>query len=118
MNIFKTYGFLFFIFYTLNITGQDNFKNEGERIKYANKLFEAGLNRVTVSLDAIETELFRELSSTNITPQHIISGIESAINAGLPVKVNTVIMRNYNDWYITFFKIFNYFFHFLCLLYS
>ena len=65
--------------------------------KYANKLFDAGLNRVTVSLDAIETELFRELSSTNITPQLILSGIESAINAGLPVKVNTVIMRNYNE---------------------
>jgi cyclic pyranopterin phosphate synthase len=65
--------------------------------KYANKLVDAGLNRVTVSLDAIETELFRELSSTNITPKQIISGIESAINAGLPVKVNTVIMRNYNE---------------------
>ena len=65
--------------------------------KYANKLFDAGLNRVTVSLDAIETELFKELSSTNITPQHILSGIQSAINAGLPVKVNTVIMKNYNE---------------------
>jgi len=40
MNIFKTYGFLFFIFFTLNIAGQEIFKNEGERIKYANKLFE------------------------------------------------------------------------------
>ena len=65
--------------------------------KYANKLFDAGLNRVTVSLDAIEPELFKELSNSNITPQHILSGIESAINAGLPVKVNTVIIRNYNE---------------------
>ena len=65
--------------------------------KYANKLFQAGLNRVTVSLDAIETDLFRKLSSTNITPEHILSGISSAINAGLPVKVNTVIMKNYNE---------------------
>ena len=40
MNIFKTYGFLFFIFFSLNIAGQENFKNESERIKYANKLFE------------------------------------------------------------------------------
>ena len=65
--------------------------------KYANKLFQAGLNRVTVSLDAIEADLFRKLSSTNITPEHILSGISSAINAGLPVKVNTVIMKNYNE---------------------
>ncbi len=65
--------------------------------KYANKLFQAGLNRVTVSLDAIEEDLFRKLSSTSITPEHILSGISSAINAGLPVKVNTVIMKNYNE---------------------
>lgn len=65
--------------------------------KYANKLFQAGLNRVTVSLDAIEADLFRKLSSTNITPEHILSGISLAINAGLPVKVNTVIMKNYNE---------------------
>ena len=40
MKIFKTYWFLFLFFFTWNITGQENFKNEGERIKYANKLFE------------------------------------------------------------------------------
>ena len=40
MNIFKTYGFLFFTFFTLYVVGQENFKNEAERIKYANKLFE------------------------------------------------------------------------------
>ena len=40
MKTFKSYGFLFFIFFTCNIVGQENFKNEGERIKYANKLFE------------------------------------------------------------------------------
>ena len=40
MKTFKSYGFLFFIFFTCNLLGQENFKNEGERIKYANKLFE------------------------------------------------------------------------------
>ena len=40
MKTFKSYGFLFFIFFTWNLVGQENFKNEGERIKYANKLFE------------------------------------------------------------------------------
>lgn len=40
MNFIKTYGFLFFIFFSFNLLGQENFKNEGERIKYANNLFE------------------------------------------------------------------------------
>ena len=40
MNLIKTYGFLFFILISLNVIGQENFKNEAERIKYANKLFE------------------------------------------------------------------------------
>ena len=40
MKFFKSYGFLFFIFLSWNLVGQENFKNEGERIKYANKLFE------------------------------------------------------------------------------
>lgn len=65
--------------------------------KYANKLLNAGLNRVTVSLDAIEDDLFKQISNTKITPEHILSGISSAINVGLPVKVNTVIMKNYNE---------------------
>ena len=40
MNLFKTYWFLFFIIFSFNLNGQENFKNEGERIKYANNLFE------------------------------------------------------------------------------
>ena len=40
MNFFRTYYFLFFIFFSFNLLGQENFKNEGERIKYANKLFQ------------------------------------------------------------------------------
>ena len=38
--MFKTYWFLFFIIFSFNLNGQENFKNEGERIKYANNLFE------------------------------------------------------------------------------
>ena len=40
MNSIKTYGFLFFIIFSFNLNGQESFKNEGERIKYANNLFE------------------------------------------------------------------------------
>jgi len=38
--LLKTYWFLFFIIFSFNLNGQENFKNEGERIKYANNLFE------------------------------------------------------------------------------
>jgi hypothetical protein len=40
LNSIKTYGFLFFIIFSFNLYGQESFKNEGERIKYANNLFE------------------------------------------------------------------------------
>ncbi len=40
MIFLRTYGFVFLIFFTFNSTAQENFKNEEERIKYANKLFE------------------------------------------------------------------------------
>ncbi len=40
MNSIKTYGFLFFIIFSFNLNGQENYKNEEERIKYANNLFE------------------------------------------------------------------------------
>ena len=40
MNFFRTYGFVFLIFFTFSLKAQEDFKNEDDRIKYANKLFE------------------------------------------------------------------------------
>ncbi len=65
---------------------------------HALSLKEAGLNRVTVSLDALEQETFQSLAdTTSHTPNAILKGIESAIEVGLGVKVNTVIKKNVND---------------------
>ena len=65
--------------------------------KYANELAEVGLSRVTVSLDAFSDQLFKEMSDSNYSVTDVLQGISSAIEAGLPVKVNSVIKRGKNE---------------------
>ena len=65
--------------------------------KHASRLFNAGLNRVTVSIDAIEEEMFQYMSNSSITPNMIVSGIQEAVRVGLEVKANTVIVKGVNE---------------------
>ena len=65
--------------------------------RFANDLAEAGLDRVTVSLDAVDIETFQAMGDTNETPETVLRGIEAARKAGLSVKVNTVIRAGYNE---------------------
>ena len=65
--------------------------------KYAKELAEAGLSRVTVSLDAFSDKLFKEMSDSNYSVTEVLQGVSSAIEAGLPVKVNSVIKRGKNE---------------------
>ncbi|HEY4541792.1 MAG TPA: GTP 3',8-cyclase MoaA [Noviherbaspirillum sp.] len=61
-------------------------------------LHAAGLNRVTVSLDAIEDEPFRRMNDVDFPVSSVLDGIDAAIAAGLgPVKVNVVVKRGVND---------------------
>lgn len=63
----------------------------------AKGLKEAGLQRITVSLDSLEAERFTLLTGRNELTQ-VIDGIDAAIEAGLqPVKVNSVVIRGIND---------------------
>ena len=58
----------------------------------------AGLDRVTVSLDAVDEELFRRMSGGRGRLQAVLDGIAEARSAGLnPIKVNAVIQRGVND---------------------
>ncbi|HVL76734.1 MAG TPA: GTP 3',8-cyclase MoaA [Noviherbaspirillum sp.] len=58
----------------------------------------AGLNRVTVSLDAIEDATFRRMNDVDFPVRDVLDGIEAAVAAGLgPVKVNVVVKRGVND---------------------
>jgi len=66
--------------------------------KKAQSLRDAGLNRVTVSLDSLDPETFRAMSDVKIPLSRVIEGIVAAAEAGLtPVKVNTVVKRGAND---------------------
>ncbi|MBK6283159.1 MAG: radical SAM protein [Draconibacterium sp.] len=62
----------------------------------AKRLFEAGLTSVNISVDAIDLYVFNKISRHPNTSR-VFQGIEAAINAGLNVKLNAVIMRGKND---------------------
>jgi GTP 3',8-cyclase len=61
-------------------------------------LAEAGLQRVTVSLDSLDDEVFREMNDVDFPVERVLAGIEAAAAAGLaPVKVNMVVKRGLNE---------------------
>jgi cyclic pyranopterin phosphate synthase len=66
--------------------------------RMAEELVEAGLRRVTVSLDALDDATFQAVSDTTIPVRAVLDGIVAARAAGLdPVKVNAVLQRGVND---------------------
>ncbi|MFC5176167.1 GTP 3',8-cyclase MoaA [Nocardioides taihuensis] len=65
--------------------------------RLATPLAEAGLHRVTVSLDALDDETFQKLADTPMRVADVVAGIDAAREAGLAVKVNTVLQRGVND---------------------
>jgi GTP 3',8-cyclase len=64
---------------------------------HAEGLALAGLKRVTVSLDALDPEIFGRMNGTGADVGRVLAGISSARVFGLPVKVNAVIRRGWND---------------------
>ena len=61
----------------------------------------AGLDRVTVSLDAVDEELFLRMSGGRGRLQSVLDGISEARAAGLnPIKINAVIQRGVNDRHV------------------
>jgi cyclic pyranopterin phosphate synthase len=63
----------------------------------AQALADAGLDRVTVSLDSVDDATFRALNDVDFSVQRVLDGIDAAAAAGLPVKVNAVVKRGVND---------------------
>ncbi len=57
----------------------------------------AGLNRVTVSIDSLDPEVFGRMNGLGTHPQKVLDGIEAALTAGLGVKINTVVQRGVNE---------------------
>ncbi|MEX0952767.1 MAG: GTP 3',8-cyclase MoaA [Nitriliruptoraceae bacterium] len=66
--------------------------------RLAEPLRAAGLDRVTVSLDALDDDTFRSIADTTQPVAAVLDGITAAVAAGFdPVKVNTVVQRGVND---------------------
>jgi cyclic pyranopterin phosphate synthase len=63
----------------------------------AQLLADAGLRRITVSLDSLDPEAFRALGDTKVSVATVLDGIAAASAAGLPVKLNSVLRRGVND---------------------
>jgi cyclic pyranopterin phosphate synthase len=63
----------------------------------AQTLADAGLQRVTVSLDALDDATFRAMNDVDFPVDRVLAGIDAARTAGLPVKVNAVVKRGVND---------------------
>jgi len=70
----------------------------------AQPLADAGLSRVTVSMDAVEPQHFARITRVPNGYERVLAGIHAAQRAGLnPVKVNCVLLRGFNDDQITGF---------------
>jgi cyclic pyranopterin phosphate synthase len=64
----------------------------------AEPLKQAGLTRVTVSMDAVDADKFAAITRVKNGHQNVLAGIRAAKKAGLePVKVNCVLLRGFND---------------------
>ncbi len=66
--------------------------------KKAQQLKDTGLNRVTVSLDALDDALFKQMNDADFSVKDVLEGIDAAHRAGLgPIKINMVVKAGTND---------------------
>ena len=66
--------------------------------RYAEDLKRAGLDRLTISLDALDEDVFSQMSGRPYGPEKVLEGIEAARDAGFsPLKINAVVQRGVND---------------------
>ena len=64
----------------------------------AQRLKDAGLQRITISLDTLDDEVFKEMNGRGISIDRVLQGIDAAAAAGLaPIKINAVVQRGVND---------------------
>ena len=64
----------------------------------ARGLKEAGLNRITVSLDTLDDGIFKEMNGRGFDTRRVLQGIQRASELGLaPVKINAVVQKGVND---------------------
>ena len=72
--------------------------NGSTLVKHARELKDAGLGRLTVSLDSLEDATFRAMNDVDFPVDKVLDGIAAAADAGFsPVKINMVVKRGVND---------------------
>lgn len=72
--------------------------NGSTLVKHARALKEAGLDRLTVSLDSLDEATFRAMNDADFPVEKVLDGIAAAADAGFSqVKVNMVVKRGVND---------------------
>ncbi len=66
--------------------------------RHSKNLKNAGLDRITISLDAIDNDLFQSMNDTKIPVSNVLNGIDSAIESGFrEIKINCVIKKGTNE---------------------
>jgi cyclic pyranopterin phosphate synthase len=66
--------------------------------KQARALKDAGLKRVTVSLDSLDNEIFKSLNDVDFAVENVLAGMDAAADVGLgPIKVNMVVKRGLSE---------------------
>lgn len=61
-------------------------------------LYKAGLKRITVSLDSLDNEIFKNMNGRSLGIDEVVKGIESAALAGFdPIKINCVVRKGMNE---------------------
>ncbi|MDQ0162937.1 GTP 3',8-cyclase MoaA [Bacillus alveayuensis] len=65
--------------------------------KHGPKLYEAGLRRLNISLDAIDDDTFCRLNGRDVSAKTVLANIDYAVSLGFSVKVNMVVQKGVND---------------------
>lgn len=65
--------------------------------RYAKELYDAGLRRLNISLDAIDPFVFGEMNGRGTNPQIVLKNIELAKEMGFQMKVNMVVQKGVNE---------------------
>ncbi|MBB4823019.1 cyclic pyranopterin phosphate synthase [Sporosarcina luteola] len=65
--------------------------------QYAKPLYDAGLRRLNMSLDALDPELFGKMNGRGIKPDLILSNIDRAQELGFEIKMNMVVQKGLNE---------------------
>lgn len=65
--------------------------------KHGQKLYDAGLRRINISLDAMDDELFGKINDRGIGTSRILEQIEYAIGLGFQIKINMVVQKGLNE---------------------